>query len=67
LKLLQERLIIETTNLELQKEMLDSEKNSYDCQNSIEMDELNKMKALYKKMLKESIKSRKDEKNGSGN
>jgi len=47
--------------------MLDSEKNSYDCQNSIEMDELNKMKALYKKMLKESIKSKKYEKNGSGN
>lgn len=38
MKLLQERLIIETTNLELQKEMLTSERTEYDAESQLEME-----------------------------
>ena len=39
--------------------MLNSEKNAFDSQHQGEMDELTKMKALYKKMLEEAVKSKK--------
>ena len=38
LKLLQERLIIETTNLELQKDMLSNEKSKYDTESQSQVE-----------------------------
>ena len=45
--------------MELQKEMLNSEKSGYDVASQLEMEELTQLKGAYKKMLAASAKPQK--------
>lgn len=59
MKLLHERLIIETTNLEVQKELLSSEKGQYDSESQLDLEELRKLQETYKQLLAGKNKAQK--------
>jgi hypothetical protein len=56
---LQERLIIETKNVELQKELFTKEQDEYHFNNATELDELTDLQETYQQMVKE-IQSKKN-------
>lgn len=51
---MQERLIIETTNLELQKELLSKEKNEFQNQSQQDAAELAELQEYYAKLVKDA-------------
>ena len=58
-KLLQERLIIETKNVQIEKQMLESDLNEFQKQDLADRQELEEMKKIYREMKELEIAKKK--------